>query len=68
MVYELNRILDLSGGTVATLQPGGPGAPTPDSLKWDGRDASGNLVPAGVYIYRIDGEGKSFTGTLVLAQ
>lgn len=62
------RILDLSGGWVADLQPGGAEAPTPDSLAWDGRDKSGHLVPAGVYIYKIEGEGRTFSGTVVVAQ
>ena len=61
------KILDLSNGTVADLAPAGTGAPTPDSLVWDGRNKSGQIVPGGVYIYRIQGEGKTFTGTVVIA-
>ncbi|MBL0058653.1 MAG: hypothetical protein IPP35_06015 [Elusimicrobia bacterium] len=61
------RVIDMSGADVGTLRPGGAGAPTPDSLMWDGRDKSGQIVPAGVYIYQIKGEGKTITGTIVAA-
>lgn len=61
------RVTDMSGAEVGTLRPGGAGAPTPDSLMWDGRDKSGQIVPAGVYIYQIKGEGKTITGTIVVA-
>lgn len=62
------KILDLSGGWVADLQAAGAGAPSPDALAWDGRDKTGHIVPAGVYIYKIEGEGRTFTGTVVVAQ
>jgi gliding motility-associated-like protein len=32
---------------------------------WDGK-ANGHVVPGGVYIYQLQGEGKSFTGTVVV--
>jgi hypothetical protein len=62
------KIYDIGGNEVATLRPAGAGAPTPDTLVWDGHDRDGRLARSGVYIYRIKGEGKSFTGTVVVAQ
>ncbi len=62
------KIYDIGGNEVATLAPAGVGAPTPDTLMWNGRDRDGRLVRSGVYIYRIKGEGKSFTGTVVVAK
>lgn len=56
------RILDLRGRVVANHLVSGP---APNSLQWDGT-AGGRGVPAGMYIYQLDGEGHSFTGTLVV--
>ncbi len=56
------RILDLRGRVVASdLQPG----PVLNSLQWDGT-SQGRSVPGGVYVYQLEGEGHSFTGTLVV--
>ena len=56
------RILDLRGRVVASdLLPG----PVQNSLQWDGT-SSGRGVPGGVYIYQLEGEGRSFTGTIVI--
>ena len=38
------------------------------SLKWNGRDKTGNYVPSGVYIYQIQAEGKVINGTIVVAK
>ena len=46
----------------------GAGAPTADTMMWDGRDRDGRLVKAGVYIYCVKGEGKKMTGTVVVAK
>jgi hypothetical protein len=62
------KIVDMSGAEVGILRPAGAGAPTADTLTWDGKDNSGQLVPSGVYIYKITGEGKTITGTLVVAR
>jgi hypothetical protein len=56
------RVLDLRGRVVASdLGPG----PVQNSLQWDGT-SNGRGVPGGVYIYQLDGEGQSFTGTIVI--
>lgn len=62
------RIIDMGGAEVGVLRPAGAGAPTSDTLMWDGRDTSGHIVPPGVYIYQIKGEGKTITGTMVVAR
>jgi hypothetical protein len=36
-----------------------------NSLQWDGT-AGGRAIPGGVYIYQLEGEGQSFTGTIVI--
>lgn len=61
------EIVDMAGRHVATLPPAtttGIGT----TLTWDGKDDGGSVVPGGVYIYRIMGEGKTFTGTVVVAR
>lgn len=50
-------ILDARGAVVRTL-------PSPP-FRWDGRDARGSAVPAGVYFYRLDG-GAPHAGRIVL--
>ncbi len=62
------KILDMSGAEVGVLRPAGAGAPTADTLMWDGHDSSGHIVPPGVYIYQIKGEGKTITGSMVIAR
>ncbi len=62
------KIIDMGGAEVGILRPAGAGAPTSDTLMWDGRDSSGHIVPPGVYIYEIKGEGKTITGTMVIAR
>ncbi len=62
------EIFDKDGRHVATLPDpstiGGIGT----TLIWDGHDASGNVVPGGAYIYKITGEGQTFTGTVGVAR
>lgn len=61
------RVIDMSGADINRLAPAGDTS-AQNVLMWDGRDASGQTVPAGVYIYKIQGEGKIFTGTVVVAK
>jgi hypothetical protein len=62
------KIYDVAGNEVSDIRPAGAGAPTANSLSWNGRDRNGTLVNAGVYIYLIKGEGKKMTGTVVVAK
>lgn len=38
------------------------------ALSWDGKDGSGNVVPAGVYIYQLTAEDTVFNGTVFVAR
>jgi gliding motility-associated-like protein len=61
------EIFDLGGRAVATLMSqAGTGIGT--TLIWDGKDSSGAVVPGGAYMYKIKGEGKTFTGTVGVAR
>lgn len=57
------RIFDVTGASVADMAPG----LVPSTLTWDGR-ANGRPVSSGVYVYRVTGDGKTFTGTVVIAR
>lgn len=57
------RIFDRQGGFVAEMVPG----LLANTLQWDAR-GSGRVVPGGVYIYQIRGEGKGFSGTLLVVR
>jgi hypothetical protein len=37
-------------------------------LYWDGRDAAGKIVPAGIYFYQIEAESSIINGTVVVAR
>jgi flagellar hook assembly protein FlgD len=37
-------------------------------MVWDGRDARGNIVPTGIYLYRVTAGKEKATGTLVVAE
>jgi hypothetical protein len=58
-------VFDISGAEVASLAAGSD--PT-SLLVWDGKDTDGRTVPGGIYIYRIDFQGKVITGTVVVAR
>ena len=59
------KVFDLSGSEVASLA----GGSDPLSLLvWDGKDSVGRVVPGGIYLYRIDFQGKIITGTVVVAR
>jgi hypothetical protein len=60
-------IYDLRGAKVRDIQVDGL-SPTPNSMVWDGRDARGNIVPTGIYLYRVTAGKEKATGTLVVAE
>lgn len=62
------EIIDMKGRHVATLPPPATDSGIGTTLSWNGRDSAGSVVPSGVYLYRIKGEGKTFTGTVVVAR
>jgi gliding motility-associated-like protein len=57
------RVFDRSGAEVGDLA-----APDQDTLSWDGRDRNGSVVPAGAYVYWIEGEGQVLSGWVVVAR
>jgi gliding motility-associated-like protein len=62
------EIMDRDGRHVRTLPPAANQTGIGTTLTWDGKDDSGNVVPGGAYLYKITGEGKSFTGTVGVAR
>ena len=58
-------VYDLSGARVADLKTGTD--PT-SVLLWDGKDGDGQTVAGGIYIYQILFQGKTATGTVVVAR
>ncbi|MBK8872101.1 MAG: gliding motility-associated C-terminal domain-containing protein [Elusimicrobia bacterium] len=59
-------VLDMSGAKVAEINVSPTGEA--DLYYWNGRDENGCVVPAGPYIYRIDGEGGIVSGVVVVAR
>jgi len=59
------KVFDINGAEVASLEGGLD--PT-ILLLWDGKDSRGQTVPGGIYLYRIDFQGKLITGTVVVAR
>jgi hypothetical protein len=57
-------VFDINGARVGSLQAG----TTPDVLVWDGKDADGQVVAGGIYIYQLEFQGKTATGTVVVAR
>lgn len=62
------EIFDKEGRHVRTLPPPTANAGIGTTLIWDGKDDRGNVVPGGAYIYKLSGEGRSFTGTVGVAR
>jgi len=58
-------IYSLAGARVADLKGGSD--PT-TVLLWDGKDVDGRVVAGGIYIYQIEFQGKTATGTVVVAR
>ena len=56
---------DLAGRIVRVLQPGTL-AEGPQELVWDGLDAQGRRVPAGLYLYRLTLAGRSESGRVIV--
>ncbi|MBI5244801.1 MAG: fibronectin type III domain-containing protein [Elusimicrobia bacterium] len=56
------KIFDIRGAFVSDMSEG---TVSGYSLKWDGK-ANGRTVSRGVYIYQVQGEGKTFNGTVLV--
>ncbi|MFI5363747.1 MAG: fibronectin type III domain-containing protein, partial [Elusimicrobiota bacterium] len=62
-VTPVGKIFDVRGAYVADMAPG----LVPNTLTWNGY-MNGLPVHSGVYVYRITGGGKTFTGSIVVAR
>ncbi len=62
-VQARGRIYDMTGAFVADMTPG----LVPNTVVWDGR-MNGRAASSGVYVYKIEGDGKTYTGTVVVAR
>lgn len=62
------HIYDLRGRRVATLGVPSANANVDTTFAWDGRSMDGSVVPGGLYVYRVDGGGQTFTGILSVAR
>ncbi len=69
----VGRVYTLLGAEVASMTqvrtalPGCPGGNLPQHMTWDGRTSEG-VVTGGMYVYRIEAEGKMYTGTLLVVR
>ena len=57
----------MAGRLVKTLPAPDASSGIGTTLIWDGTDNAGAVAPGGAYVYRIKGEGKTFTGTVAVA-
>jgi flagellar hook assembly protein FlgD len=60
------EVYDMSGRLVKRLEDSESPEAGEYSIEWDGRDASGSLVPDGVYLYRLTTSDGSLVRSLVL--
>jgi hypothetical protein len=68
------KIYSFSGVQIAAMvqqTPALQGCPqsglNPQSMTWDGR-MNGRVVTSGIYLYEISAEGRSYTGTILVAR
>lgn len=62
-VQARGRIYDMTGAFVADMTPG----LVPNTVVWNGK-MNGRPASSGVYVYKIEGDGKTYTGTVVVAR
>jgi hypothetical protein len=60
------RVHDLSGREVRRFEMSGTGGTEP--VRWDGRDAAGREVPAGVYLVRLSGGPSALLAKIILVR
>ena len=61
------RVFDVSGAFVDTVTDANFGA-GPSSLRWDGRNRNGRLVPTGVYFVRMSHEGQTILRKMTIVR
>jgi len=59
------RVFSVSGREVSRVSAG-VRPPGRNEIPWDGRDAEGRRLPAGLYLYRLESGGSTRTGKLLL--
>jgi len=57
------KIYDITGSFVADMTTGA----VPNTVAWDGK-MNGRAANSGVYVYKLEGDGKTYTGTVVVAR
>ncbi|OGS20170.1 MAG: hypothetical protein A2252_11005 [Elusimicrobia bacterium RIFOXYA2_FULL_39_19] len=63
------KIFDMNGQLVKEIDRTSDNSNTPGGyMYWDGTDTIGSVVIPGTYIYQLEGEGKVFNGTIVVAR
>ncbi|MCR4294674.1 MAG: gliding motility-associated C-terminal domain-containing protein, partial [Elusimicrobia bacterium] len=62
-VQARGRIYDMTGAFVADMETG----LVPNTIVWNGK-MNGRAASSGVYVYKIEGDGKTYTGTVVVAR
>ena len=62
------RILDVAGRSVRTLAAGEPMVAGPHDRAWDGRDDAGAILPAGVYLVRLQAGERVLTRKVALVR
>jgi hypothetical protein len=60
------KVYALNGALVRTLQDG-PSSLGQQAITWDGKDAAGKKVAAGVYVYTLNADGQTATRKMVIA-
>jgi len=61
-------VYDVSGRLVRTLVAGRREPSGERSATWDGADGDGRLLPPGIYLYRLDADGRVGTGKMALVR
>lgn len=64
----VGKVYDLRGDFVADLKSQGDPTYTSVILEWDGKNNDGGDVSKGVYIYQIEGSGRTLNGTVMVAR
>ncbi len=62
------HIFDRRGRQIATMSTASQAFGVGTALVWSGHDEEGSVVPSGLYLYQIKGDGDSITGTVAVAR
>jgi len=64
----VGKVFDLRSEFTAELRPNGDATSSNVILEWDGQTSDSGPAPKGVYIYQIEGSGKTVNGTIMIAR